>query len=221
MKYFGLVFLSTLLVSCGGGSGSSSNNPVVQSQESLEEVQGLYRATLRPFNTHLSGFLPSGQTEIEIKGQNFEVNSVLDDAAPVTHRHNIHVGSRCPNMGDDLNGDGYVDVNEAFAVVGDIIIPLDSDLQSQNAGSYPRGSAMTYSRSINVDLLLRDLRDADMDPNDRVTKLTSGEDFSLEGKVVLIHGINSFTQLPDSVSALPRDTKQASMPIACGILRKI
>lgn len=221
MKFFSLIVLTGLLVSCGGSSGGGSNGATAQNQESLEDAQGLYLASLRPLNTHLSGFIPSGQTEIVIKNNTFEVVSVLDDAASVTHRHNIHKGARCPDMRDDQNGDGYVDVNEALSVVGEIIIPLDSDLQTQTAGAFPRGSAMTYAKSTSIDLLMRDLREVDLDPSDHVVKLNDGEAFSLEGKVVLIHGASGFVNLPDSVATLPRETKQGSMPIACGILRKI
>jgi hypothetical protein len=218
MKYFGVLLISTLLVSCGGGGSSNSNSQ--QKQESLEEARGTYLASLRPLNSQLSGFIPSGQTQIKIDGEIFSVKSVLDDGASVTHRQNIHLGIRCPNAGDDSNQDGYVDAEEALRAVGGIIIPLDSDLQAQTAGTYPRGSEMTYTRQIDLDLLLRDLRDRDPNPNDSVVKLADGESFSLEGRVVLIHGANNSVSLPESVASMNGETRQVSMPIACGILRK-
>jgi hypothetical protein len=44
---------------------------------------------------------------------------------------------------------------------------------------------------------------------------------NLEGQVVVIHGIDPSTNLPDSVQALDGYTPQATLPVACGRLRQV
>lgn len=210
-----------LIISCGGsdGGGGSASGP--QREEiALEEDQGLYLATLRPLNTHLSGFLPTGQMEIKVGGSAFQVKSVLEDDAPVVHMLNMHTSSECPSMGHDSNGDGLVDVNEMSVATGPVILPFDSDLSFQEKGEFPRGS-FTYVRSISVGALMQDLMAPDSNPNDHIVKLSAAESFGLEGKVVMVHGVNGGTTIPTTVTSLGNMTPQASIPVACGILRKI
>ena len=210
-KNISFLFLLSLIliVACGksgGGSRSSS------SQAALIEAQaeGNYRAILRPFNNHLSGFLPTGFADINIAGDNVSFKTMLDDDARVIHLQSVHTGSRCPNASDDTNGDSYVDINEAYAVVGKVLIPLDSDLNNQalGAGIYPLGGGFTYIEAASLRNLRTDV------------KSRTGENLNLGGRVVLIHGVNPLTKVPNTFGTFEGMSQQASVPIACGVIFK-
>lgn len=206
------VLTLSLLAACGkdgGGSDSgksSGGSAAIQEQE----AQGSYRAIIRPFNNHLAGFLPTGFADITINGDNVTVKTMLDDDARVIHIQNIHTSTRCPNAGDDTNGDGYVDIHEAYAVVGKVLVPLDSDLNTQalGAGLYPLGGGFTYVESASLKNLESDV------------KSRTGENLNLGGRVVLMHGVNATTKVPSTFGTLEGMTQQASAPIACGILKR-
>lgn len=196
-----LIASTLLLAACGGGGGgSSSNNPQFQQAEELL-AEGKYRAYLRPMNTHVYGFITSGMAEVEVKGNDFSVNIIMDDAPGVVHAQALHAGAECADATGDANGDGFVDVTEASAVSGGIQFRLDQDIAAPTEGSvYPSGRAYTYRQSADVDDMKRNL--------DQVT-----------GRVVMIYGAPSGAPLPGSVASLDGKSAQASLPIACGILK--
>ncbi len=234
MKANNMLVLVTLLglVSCGGGggggSGSSGNgngSVVVQtpsSQEMSEATPGTYYTVLRPVNFHSNGFIPYGMATFTLKGDQLQVDVSMDDDQRVPHRQSLHIGARCPGASDDTNGDGLIDYNEAIAVVGSVIMPLDGDLNSQMGGSgvYPSGPAMTYSKIASLSKINSDLWKADEDPSDHVIKLNPGKSVGFEGRVVLAHGTtqNSF---PTSLSSFRGEPAHLSLPVVCGVLKKI
>lgn len=204
------VFSLTLLAACGGGGGGSggsgSNAPTIQEQTS----EGSYRAILRPMNNSLSGFLPTGAAEMTITGDSVQMKTYLDDDAKVTHLQNIHVGTRCPNMSDDQNGDGLVDIEEAYGVVGKVLIPLDADINSAIEGEkiYPLGGGYTYTETASLSKLETDV------------KARTNENLNLGGRVVLVHGAASSTKMPATVATRDGMLMQASVPIVCGIIER-
>lgn len=207
-------------VSCGGDGGGSSTSIMQQELEPISE--GVYRTVLRPVNIISNGFIPYGTAVFRVKGDELEVRTEMDDDQRVTHRQAVHVGTRCPNLSDDANGDGFVDYQEALAVVGSAYLPLDNDLSSQKAGSevYPRGPGMTYSRRAPLSRITADLWLPDENPGDEIMKLAAGDAFGLNGRVVLIHGTKN-SALPASVAARPGETADVSLPVVCGVLKKI
>ncbi|WP_408095446.1 hypothetical protein ACJVC5_10420 [Peredibacter sp. HCB2-198] len=210
-KLFTLFILSLSLMSaCGGSGGGGSNGKSSSGQAAISELraQGSYRAILRPFNNHLSGFLPSGFAEISIVGDNVSFKTMLDDDARVIHMQSVHTGTRCPNANDDTNGDSYVDINEAHAVVGKVLIPLDSDLNNhaKGAGFYPMGGGYTYVEAASLKNL------------ESVIKAQTGEKLNLAGRVVLIHGVDASTMLPPTFGTIEGMPQVASAPIACGVI---
>lgn len=209
-KFSSLIILSmSLMAACGGGGGSGSGKSSAgQAAVQEQQAEGSYRAILRPFNNHLSGFLPTGFAEISIMGDNVTMKTMLDDDARVIHMQSIHTNTRCPNASDDKNGDGYVDINEAYAVVGKVLVPLDSDLNNQalGAGIYPMGGGYTYVEAASLKSLESDV------------KSRTGENLNLGGRVVLMHGVNANTTVPATFGTLEGMTQQASAPIACGVI---
>lgn len=223
MKTISIISILALmtLISCGKNGGGSNSSQ----QEQLEPVtDGVYHAVLRPFNTQASGYLPTGTATFTVKGDNFQAKTLLDDDARVTHRQSVHFGTRCPNNEqDDKNGDGYVDYAEAMAVVGKVIIPLDNDLSSQAGGAnvYPKGTGFTYTRSTSISRLNADLWMADEDGSDDIAKLGSGENVGINNRVVLIHGAAVKSTFPVSLAARAGEAANLSLPIACGVVRKV
>lgn len=214
------------LVSCGSDSSGGGSKNTTRSEEQQLGDEGIYRAVLSPLNTTLSGNT-NGTVEIKIEADNVSVKSNVADAPQgVKHLQNIMVGGKCPTAAADANSDTLVDISEAMKVTGQILIPLDSDLSTQldgisfgpisnGAGSY------VYKRSTTLTNLLSDLNALDPDPSDAVTKIKAGDDLNLSGRVVLIHGVRSSSELPDSVVALGDHSAATALPIACGVLVRV
>lgn len=214
------------LVACGkdgGGSGSGGSVTQGASREMAEATPGTYYAILRPVNFYSNGFIPYGAATFTLRGEQLQVNTSLDDDQAVTHRQTLHIGTRCPTSADDTNADGFVDYNEAMAVVGAAVMPLDNDLSSQTAGAeiYPRGRAMTYSKSASLATVNADLWKADEDPSDNVMKLANGKGIGFEGRVVLVHGTAPQSSFPTSLASYKQEPANVSLPIVCGVLGKI
>lgn len=207
-KYISLITLS-VLISCGNNSSGDSNS---KTENSIQEqtTEGSYRAILRPINSSLSGFLPSGVAEIDIEGDTIKVVTLLDDDARVYHMQHIQMGTRCPTGNDDTNGDGLMDIKETYAATSGPFIPLDSNLNSapEGAGVFPMGGGYTYTRSASVSKLEEDV------------KAQFNQNLNLGGRVVVIHGVASGTKMPTTVATINGMTPQASIPIACGVLQR-
>jgi hypothetical protein len=201
-----------LLPSCGndgggGGKKKTTSAPVVEEQV----AEGAYRAILRPLNNQLSGFIPTGAAEITIRGDEVRVKTLLDDDARVPHRQAIQLSTRCPTPGDDANGDGVVDVAEAYKASGDVFVPLDSDLNGAElgAGVYPVGSGFTYLETAS-------LRELEADARAR-----TGQNLNLGGRVILVHGVASGTPLPATAATIEHLPREATVPIACGVVLRV
>lgn len=207
-----ILILATLsvLASCGkdsgGGSGGASRGPAIQEQT----AEGSYMAILRPYNNSLSGFLPTGKAEIMISGDNVSVKTYLDDDQRVSHMQSIHTGTRCPDISDDRNGDGMVDIEESYRVVGNVLVPLDADINTADEGAniYPTGGGFTYSEQASLSKLESDVR------------ARVNQNLNLGGRVVLIHGVGSATRMPPTVASRNALPPTSSIPIACGILKR-
>jgi hypothetical protein len=194
-----------ILVSCGK---NSSTTPALERVVDEQVTDGQYRAILRPLNTQASGFIPSGAAEIKVEGNDFKVKSFLDDDAKVPHLQSIHTGKRCPNLSDDTNGDGFIDYQEALSVVGPVLIPLDGDLNTIEAGKdiYPLGSSFTYQKNASLLEMLKDLG---------ATKI-----LAIQSKVFLIHGTADLGRLPPSVRSDLEKPPHLALPVACGLLKR-
>jgi hypothetical protein len=129
-------------------------------------------------------------------------------------------------MSDDLNGDGFIDINEANLVLGKILIPLDGDLSTQASGrrSYPLANlsgSYHYERVIAFNRFFDDLFIKDSDPSDLYVRLTPGEGFSFIGKTVLIQGVVDTVTLPSSVTSNNNYEAFKTLPVTCGVFKKI
>jgi hypothetical protein len=220
---WGNLFL-ILLVSCGetilGPFPNNNASALVQLSD-----KGDFQVTLAPLNTSLAGNVTSTGT-LQIHGDQMTVTMAVSGSPPsIIHGQDIHIGTACPTLADDINQDGIIDVVEARARSGDIIIPLDADLSSQDAGmnGFPIAAAngnYNYAQSTSLSLMLADLNLPDTNPTDEIIKLPE-QFLSFEGRAVLIHGIEATTALPMTVANFPGETPASSLPIACGIIVRV
>lgn len=225
MKYSRSIMLISLLslVACGGGGGGGSSKSQQEKTNASEAADGIYHAHLRPMNPHANGFLPHGGATFRVDGDKLSVKTYLDDASGVTHRQSVHTGTSCPTSANDSNGDGLIDYQEALRAVGPVLIPLDSDLSSQEKGAevYPTGSSFTYNETGFMTEMLNNLWEVDAVPADEFAKLGSGEGIKLVGRVVLVHGTFSNDLLPASLSGRGSDPANISLPVVCGVISPI
>lgn len=230
-NFLSLVVIGSLLftlASCGSDNDDSNDSGTVTNEEQQPETEeGIFRAVLSPLNTSVAGNT-SGTVEIVIAGDDIRVKSnVVGAPAGEKHLQNIMLGSACPDMAtSDTNGDTFVDINESVPATGPILIPLDSDLSAQldgmSFGPIANGSGnYVYRRSTTMTQMMSDLQAADPDPNDVIVKLPAGSALNLANRVVLIHGVSSSDNLPDSVSTIGNAGSYQVLPIACGRLVRV
>jgi hypothetical protein len=234
--FVNMLALLALTVSCGKNSGTSGSNPGAQAEEAPlpaetiatdgSNINGLYLATFTTLNPHVNGTIPGSVTIKRDQDRLFFYVRLFAGAPKVWHPQNVYLGNRCPTLADDTNGDGFIDINEALNVVGKIIIPLDANINNQRAGRnfYPVGDLSGnyfYERITSFRRFFDDLKDHDTDPDDNVAKLGPDEGLQLEGKVVIIQGINPEIELPETVGSQGRYKPQQLLPIACGVFANV
>ncbi len=224
-----VVLTATLLqlASCGGGGGSSKSGGQSSSPRQLEsEAEGTYVATISTLNNGVGGPI-SGNVSISKEGGRLIAYARLNGGAPHTvHQQRVHVATSCPTASNDANGDGYVDAVESFNHVGKILFPLDADISSQERGSsiWPAGDMYGYyhwERATSYDRFISDLREPDLNEENEFAKLGPDGDLNLDGRVVIIHGAPETANLPDTVATRGRLRNFQTIPVACGVIRKV
>lgn len=207
-KIIALCFISA--ISGCGKDGTKSSPDRMDEELATQNIEGTYNAIIRPINTSLSGWIPSGGALIKIIGDDIEVQTWLEDAASVIHHQNIHLGSDCP-LENDKNNDGYVDVNEMISSTKQILLPLDNQIETASIENYPMGKTYRYVQKGSLSRLINDLQQG---------VLAKKKSFNLAGKVIMIHGAAPKI-LPPTVATVEGRTPQETIPIACGIIEKI
>ena len=216
-----LAFIFFILVACSEGKSTRSNS--VKSQSELEgSSQSLYRAILKPINENVAG-KTAGVVLVRIDGDEFVVEETVSESpANVRHYQYITEGSDCPT--EDVNGDSYIDVKESESTLRKMLIPLDSNLDSQIDGSdfgpiaNPAG-AFVYRKTASLARMMADLQLDDPNSMDDLVKLENEDALNLSQRAVVIHGIGY--GLPDSVASRDGMSASESLPIACGQLVRI
>ncbi len=137
-----------------------------------------------------------------IDGNQFYARVVMDKGPrKIRFKQFIHQGSRCPDRRDDLNLDQTIDYSEAITASGDILIPLDGNIENQDSGkgdfpSTNEKGMYYYSRSGSISKMLNDLRLPDVDLKDNISKLTKNENLDLERRVMILYGSSGDPLLP-------------------------
>ena len=191
-----------------------------------QAVQGQYLAVFETLNPELTSkitgaFTFSRETVIdEIVGD----VRITNAGANLNHAQNVRYGRRCPTLDDDLNQDGILDAEEGELVYGKILIPLDGDLSSQSShdGEFPVGDSFgnyIYSRVAKFSSFMEDLRANGHNQDHH--KLRADEPLDIEGRVVVVHGVDEASDLPETVRTVGRPSAYQSLPIACGSIKKV
>lgn len=232
LKYAIMVLIILpFLASCGkstSGDGLLSDEERARRDEILDEssIDGIYQAKFITLNPHVNGTIPGSLTFSREKDRLLTFVRLFAGGPRVWHPQGVYLGKRCPNLGDDKNGDGYIDIIEAMAVVGKMIIPLDANINSQASGKnfYPMADLSGYyhyERVASFRRLFDDLRDKDKDPDDHIAKLNPNEKFSFERRVFMVQGVVQETELPETVAGLGKRKPYQTLPISCGIIQKV
>lgn len=231
MKYH-LVFLPVviLLSACNGGSGGGgagkNRNTVTPIKIDIDaHIDGQYQAIFETLNHQITSKVTGAFTfsrEIEIDELVADVR-IANGGPKLIHSQNIRLGHRCPTMDDDLNHDGIIDAREGEAVYGKIFIPLDGDISSQSShdGEFPMGDIYgnyIYSKVTKFTTFISDLHAKDFEG---YVKLKDKEPLNIEGRAVVVHGVDEAAGLPASVASVGRAASHQSLPIVCGVITKV
>ncbi len=226
------LILALLLFGCGKDSSnnkSESSNEARNNEVQEEEVnyppdgsniEGKYIARFTTLNPHVNGTVPGSVTFFREKDRVMVYLRLFAGYPKAWHQQKIYEGTRCPTLADDTNGDGYIDIVEAEAVLGKVLIPLDADISSQRSGRnfYPLGDpsgSYYYERTTSFSRLFRDLKDI-KNASEEYKKLGPDEGFSLEGKAVLVQGVSQEVEFPETVASTSRYKPFQTLPIVCG-----
>lgn len=149
---------------------------------------------------------------------------ITNAGVKIIHSQHVRVGTRCPGPQDDTNGDGIIDAVEGEKVYGRAFFPLDDDLSSQASGDrfFPDGNQYgnyAYSKVAKFSDFIKDLRSTEA--RDQYFRLRPRQYMRLEGRVVVVNGIDPEIYLPDTVRTLPRNSKDQTLPIVCGVIKKV
>lgn len=227
---FSLTTILSLIASCGKKEDSKQAGAGNQAEIAIDPngltQDSMFMASFSTLNSQTVGTIP-GSATIKRKDSKIYAYIRLFAGAPrAWHQQNIFMANRCPTMSDDTNEDGFLDINEAYAVLGKILIPLDADISTQSSGRnfFPLGDlsgSYHYERITNFERFLSDLKSEDKDPADNLVKLKPDENLIIEGKAVMIQGVADTIEFPDTVTSTARHQVFQTLPIACGIFRKI
>ncbi len=237
MKNFSNQVLSSLAVlalatACGKSDGgkSSSGGGRQQQEEAASvdgsHIQGLYNAKFTTLNPHVNGTIPGSATFFRKEEKFYAYLRLFAGGPRAWHQQFVYEGNRCPNLNDDINLDGFIDIQEAEAVLGKILIPLDSDIGTQSSGRrfFPLGDLSGYyhyERITSFRRFLSDLQDVDPTPEDDTRKLAADEPLRIVGKPVMVLGVVETVQLPETVASKGRHRAFQTLPIACGVFSKV
>ena len=224
--------LAIVAIACSGGKSAvaptaaadlgASSHGAEQGASAVASGQGaqIYMADLKPLNPQVGFGSVRGQARFQIVNGMFVAMDEATNVQPgMIHPQHIHAAAACPPPSADVNHDGYIDVIEGVPFYGPILVPMDSDLTNQAAGTFPfvdnQGGALHYHASASLSAFLADLNAPDPDPSDAVVKL-NGAPLNLPGRHVVVHGVALDTPLPSTVASLPGLPAQLTLPVACG-----
>lgn len=216
------VCLMPFLTSCGGKSETSNSQKRSQNPFKQElGLEGRYTVKFYSLNSALAGN-SNAEGRIQIVGDKIAVGiNMKDSPARTQHAQTIYEGSECPSEVHDTNSDGFIDPIEASKILGQVLIPLDGDLNGQLAGieTFPVSNFQgnySYYKEGELSQLLTDLKSEDLDLKDELKKMSEKDELKLEGKVIVIQGISDDTYLPGSIRTFEGVSDRASLSIACG-----
>ena len=230
MRIFATLFLLVFLTSCGksnsrAGYPRGEFKPVFLPNDG-SNVSGVYMAKFQTLNPQVNGTVP-GSATLYKKDDKFYAYVRLFGGAPITwHQQNVHEGTRCPDLSDDINGDGYIDIEEGNKVWGKILIPLDSNISSQKSGRnvYPvsdESGSYFYERITTFQKMFQDLKTPDKSLVNNYRKLLPEEGLEFTGKVAVVLGTSETVIFPETVASADNRPVNQTFPVACGVFERV
>lgn len=132
------------------------------------------------------------------------------------HFHGFTDGkpAACPTASADVNGDGYVDITETGPASGTTMVPFNGDPVSLEipTDTYPHASAkgaFGYEKTVSLSAL-----------QTAFGKKFGGQ-IDLDHRVVQVHGVVEKLALPGSVASLGPIPSRVTIPLACGVIKRI
>lgn len=213
-----------------GSCGKSDSGDGIQRDEfdegSLDgsTIDGQYQAKFFTLNPQVNGTIPGSLTLFRDGDKLMTYVRLFAGKPKAWHMQGIFLGRRCPDLGDDVNRDGFIDIEEAMRATGEMIVPLDANMNSQTAGMnfYPVADLSGYyhyERVASFERMFEDLRKEDKNPDDHIAKLGPDDKFGFTGRVFMVLGVSEDTVLPETVAGLGRRRAFQTLPITCGIIK--
>jgi hypothetical protein len=216
-------FALLTVIACGNTKNKKarltvSSSPIIS--------EGHYKATFTPLNSHLVDDAVAGEALIKIAPDDVTVQVTARGVpSKIFHAQFIHEAKACPILSDDANKDGIIDAVETVAASGKILLPLDSNLNSQiekDVVSFPLANSAGeyfYNQSVSTKDLLSELVNKNSFASDFFTKIDD-RSLDFDGRQIVIYGVTNSISLPDGLPSLKQISPHASIPIACGTLVK-
>ncbi len=228
-KYVELMIVSLLFIGCHVQNSENKSKRITQRNINPidgSNIEGHYQAKFITLNPQINGTIPGSANFYRKNNQLFAYVRLFGGGVNAWHIQNVYTGARCPNSADDINGDGYIDFEEAEKVLGQIIIPLDGNIESQNLGRkrFPYGDLSgnyTYERVTSFSKFLKDLNQNDDNLEDNIVKISTDKGFDFKNLTVLIQGIEKDKELPETIATKTPFERNESLPITCGVFKKI
>ena len=230
MTQFVMMVMAFVIISCQ----SKSESPQPKNRQAVTQIgididdaiEGQYLAVFETLNPQLTSRITGAFTFSREKEFDELVGDVriTNAGTEVIHAQNVRQGRRCPTINDDQNHDGIIDALEGEAVYGPILFPLDGDLSTQSShdGEFPIGDVYgnyIYSRVAKFSEFIADLRSEPT--SEGYLKLKAKEALRIEGRAVVVQGIDQAADLPATVRSTGRASPYQALPIVCGIIGKV
>jgi hypothetical protein len=197
---------------------------IARAQESHDHEKGsmLYTAEIHELNADLTNKNVSGTATFIAAGGNLYVTIVVRGLAPsmmhLQHIHGFKASTKkgsCPGSDADTNGDGVIDLIETHPYSGVTLIPFNAAPAELKilTSSYPKANEdglITYRKKIPLDTLKQNIR-----------QKYDIKKFSLENRVIYIHGIPDSASLPETIESLPGVPARVTVPVACGEIKAV
>lgn len=186
-----------------------------------QDSEGTWTADLTSMNAETVGGQAAGTVVVTISGDTVTLQLDATGTPPnIMHLQHIHgfvegnAVSACPTADADGNGDGVVDVVETEPMAGTTMVPLDAnpaamDLLGDQFPTADASGAYSYSGSLSLAALTSAFENQ-----------YPGQQLDLDRRVIFVHGVPEDASLPDSAQSVGDAPAHATLPIACGQLRR-
>lgn len=229
IKYMYFIFLSISLFGCNLQNPEKKMKKIVQRNINPidgSNIEGHYQAKFITLNSHINGTIPGSANFYRKSNRLYVYVRLFGGGVNAWHMQNVYTGTRCPNLSDDMNGDGFIDIKEAEKVLGKIIIPLDGNIESQILGAkkFPYADlsgSYIYEKVTSFSQFLSDLNLTDDNLEDNIVKISRESGFDFKNLTVLIQGIEKDKDLPETIESNPLYESFQTLPITCGVFNKI